>query len=298
MEFTVKEDQHGWTLLAFLKEECKESLSANKIKKAIEAKSCKINGRVEFFSSHQVMKGDCIEFNPIESSYVKPSKIAILFQDDHFAVIDKPSGLVCQNELIAQALGPIARNWRLVHRLDKDTSGLLLLAKSEKAEEAAKALFAERDIQKLYLAIVDGKVKEKEGMIDNCLGKKGGYEGQTLYGEVSEKGLRAITHFQTLAHGKSSTLLLCDLKTGRTHQIRVHFSEKGHPLLGDHQYGKKFECAFHPPRHLLHAWKLILTHPFTKKRIELEAPIPEDFQKALGELFSSSELKGLGKYGL
>ncbi len=288
MEFIVKESQHGWTLLAFLKEECKESLSANKVKKAIEAKSCKINGRVEFFSSYQVMKGDRVEFNPIETS--KPSKITILFQDDHFAVIDKPPGLVCQNELIVAAIGPIARNWRLVHRLDKDTSGLLLLAKSEKAEEAGKVLFADRGIEKMYLAIVDGRVKDKEGVIDNYLGKKGGYEGQTLYGEVlqKDKGLRAITHFQTLSLGKGASLLLCDIKTGRTHQIRVHFSEKGHPLLGDHQYGRKFSCPFEPSRHLLHAWKLVFTHPFTKKKIELKAQVPLDFQKAIEELFSAS----------
>jgi len=147
---------------------------------------------------------------------------------------------------------------------------------------------------------VDGRVKEKEGMIDNYLGKKGGYEGQTLYGEVlqKEKGLRAITHFQTLAHGKESSLLLCDLKTGRTHQIRVHFSEKGHPLLGDHQYGRKFSCPFEPSRHLLHAWKLSFIHPFTKKKIELKSPIPRDFQKALEDLFSSSVFKVLERYAL
>jgi 23S rRNA pseudouridine955/2504/2580 synthase/23S rRNA pseudouridine1911/1915/1917 synthase len=293
MEFTVKESRHGWTLLAFLKEECKESLSANKIKKAIEAKSCTINGRVEFFSSYQVMKGDRVEFNPIETS--KPSKIAVPFQDDYFAVIDKPPGLVCQNEPVTAAIGPIARNWHLVHRLDKDTSGLLLLAKNEKAEVAAKALFTDRDIGKMYLAIVDGRVKEKEGTIDNYLGKKGGYEGQTLYGGVSENGLRAITRFQTLAHGKGASLLLCDIKTGRTHQIRVHFSEKGHPLLGDHQYGRKFCCSFEPSRHLLHAWKLVFIHPFTKKRIELKAQVPEDFKRALEELFSSQALE---KHGL
>lgn len=293
MEFVVTSQEHGWTLLAFIKKQCKESLSANKIKKAIESKCCKINGRVEFFSSYQVMTGDRIEFNPVLES--SSFKISILFQDDHFAVIDKPSGLVCENRQVTQAIGSIARNWRIAHRLDKDTSGLLLIAKTEKEEEAAKVLFAQREIQKEYLAIVDGRIKDKEGIIDNYLGKKGGYQGQTLYGQVADKGLRAITHYKCLSYGEKSSLLLCDLKTGRTHQIRVHFSEKGHPLLGDHQYGKKFQCSFDPPRHLLHAWKLAFIHPFSHKKIELEAPIPKDFEKALKTLFQTSILKILLK---
>ncbi len=292
MNFRVSTEQHGQSLLVFLKEKCKETLSSNKIKKAIEAKACKVNGRVELFSSYQLMSGDQIEFSPSTGIDVSSQKVPILFQDEYFAVVNKCPGLVCLDEIITKAIGLEAKNWRLVHRLDKDTSGLLLLAKGTKAEEAAKSLFAKREIKKLYLAIVDGKVKEKSGIIDNNLGKKGSYQGQTLYGEVVDKGLRSITHYRRLGQGEQSSLLLCDLKTGRTHQIRVHFSEKGHPLLGDHQYGRQlFKCSFQPVRQLLHAWNLTFIHPFTMKKIEVEAPIPQDFQKALEVLFPSLSLK-------
>jgi len=290
MDFIVAPEQHGWTLLAFLKEKDLEGLSVNKLKKAIESKTCKVNGKIQIFSSYQIMSGDKVEF--IQS--ISPQNLTIVFQDEFFAVINKPPGLVCENAIIIKAIGVQAKNWQIVHRLDKETSGLLLLAKSSKAEEAAKVLFAKREIQKFYLAIVDGKVKDKSGIIDNHLGKVGGHQGQTLYGKVQDGGARAITHYRVLGQGKDASLLLCDLKTGRTHQIRVHFSEKGHPLLGDHQYGKKaFKCTFTPSRHLLHAWKLNFLHPFTLNKVELKAPIPEDFQKALKGLFLPSVQKVL-----
>ncbi len=284
MEFLVDSEKHGWTLLAFLKEKCKESLSSNKVKKAIETKACKVNGKFQIFSSYQLMSGDKVEFTPLSVS----QELSILFQDEFFVVIDKPPGLACENAIIVKAIGAKAKNWSLAHRLDKDTSGLLLLAKNLRAEEAAKALFSKREIQKLYLAIVDGRVKDKYGVINNHLGKIGGNQGQTLYGEVLEGGVRAITHYRLLGRGRDSSLVLCNLKTGRTHQIRVHFSEKGYPLLGDHQYGRKaHKCSFETSRHLLHAWKLRFIHPFTRKKIEVKAPIPQDFQKSLKVLFPS-----------
>ena len=295
MELIVTPQEHGWTLLAFLKEKYKGSFSSNKIKKAIESKSCKINGRIEVFSSYQVRLDDRIEFNP-PAEEASSSKIAVVFEDEFFAVINKPPGLISENEKVLASIGIPSKNWRLVHRLDKDTSGLLFLAKSSLAEEAGKLLFSQREVQKIYLAIVDGRVKEKEGVIDNLLGKKGGYQGQTLYGKVKEKGLRAITHFKSLAIGKSASLVLCDLKTGRTHQIRVHFSEKGHPILGDSQYGQKgFESSYLTFRHLLHAWKLSFIHPFTKQTIEIEAPLPNDFKIALELLFAISDTRNLNE---
>ena len=275
MEFVVSHQEHGLSLLAFLKEKCKETLSVKKIKKAIDAKSCTVNGRVEFFSSFLVREGDRVVLKSVASF---SSELSILFQDEYFVIIDKPPGMVCEEGLYKE------QNWTLVHRLDKDTSGLLLFSKNAKAEEALKALFAKREIKKLYLAIVDGRIKGKKGIIDNYLGKKAGYQGQTLYGEVADqdKGLRAITHWHSLATSETASLVLCDLKTGRTHQIRVHFTEKGHPILGDHQYVKKsFICDLKPSRHLLHAWKLSFIHPFTQKEIEVEAPIPLDFKSAL-----------------
>lgn len=292
MKFLVTNEEHGWTLLAFLKEKCKEGLSSNAIKKAIAGKSCKVNGRVEVFSTYQLRQGESVEFL-FEAVSKAPVSIPILFEDPYFAVIDKPAGVLSLEEPICQLLGAKAKTWHLVHRLDKETSGALLLAKSAQAFEAAKDLFSRKEVVKIYLALVDGKIKEKEGTIDNYLGKKGGYEGQTLYGAVPIGGQRAITSYRCLAYGKRSSLLSCDLKTGRTHQIRVHFSEKGHPLLGDWQYAKKrFECPLEPSRHLLHAWKLSFPHPFLPRKVEIESPVPDDFLSACKELGISSVFAG------
>lgn len=283
MRYVVSSQEHGLSLLAFLKS--KGAYSVKDLKKAIASKACKVGGRVEFFSSRKLAQGEEVEF---DASFLSEenSFITILFEDTDFVIVNKSSGIVSLPEEFRKYLGPRSAKWSLVHRLDKDTSGVVLLAKNSKAEEAAKKLFSSRAIEKLYLAIVDGKVSSKKGIIDSYLGKKGGYQGQTLYGSVSEKeGQRAITHYHLLAQGKESSLVLCDLKTGRTHQIRVHLSELHHPILGDDQYAKKtFSCSYQPKRHLLHAWKLIFTHPFTLESIKIVAPIPADFDKALKSL--------------
>ncbi|MES2199626.1 MAG: RluA family pseudouridine synthase [Chlamydiota bacterium] len=285
MKYVVSLEEHGWSLLAFLKEKSKGAYSVKGLKQAIALKSCKVGGRIESFSSRKLAQGEEVEF---ESSFLEKEdlSIKILFQDVDFAVVNKSFGIVSLPEEFRKYLGQEAALWKPVHRLDKDTSGLLLLAKNPRAEEAAKKLFSTRLIHKLYLTIVDGRVLSKKGIIDNFLGKKGGYQGQTLYGSVLEKeGMRAITHYRLLAQGKDSSLLLCDLKTGRTHQIRVHLSEMHHPVLGDSQYAKKaFQCSYLPKRHLLHAWKLSFTHPFTQESVEITAPPPADFDKALKSL--------------
>ncbi|MBS0628283.1 MAG: RluA family pseudouridine synthase [Verrucomicrobia bacterium] len=280
MRYVVSSQEHGLSLLAFLKS--KGAYSVKDLKKAIASKACKVGGSVEFFSSRKLAQGEEVEF---DSSFLTKEdlSIAILFEDSDFVIVNKSAGIVSLPEEFKKFLGPKSTNWSLVHRLDKDTSGIVLLAKNPKAEEAAKKLFSARSIEKLYLAIVDGRLFSKQGIIDSYLGKKGGYQGQTLYGSVSEKeGQRAITHYRLLALGKESSLVLCDLKTGRTHQIRVHLSELHHPILGDDQYRKKtFSCSYQPKRHLLHAWKLIFVHPFTLKNIKITAPIPADFDEAL-----------------
>ncbi len=282
MEYIVSSEEHGYSLLAFLEKKSQGAFSLKKIKKMIDEKKCKVSGRVEFFSSRKLAEGDRVEIEfSKENGVSRPSlKREVLFEDPDFIVINKPAGVICVEEEFLH-LGA-----KLVHRLDKDTSGLLLLAKNLRAETMAKKLFLERTIEKKYLALVDGKVPGKRGIIDNYLGKVGGYEGQTVYGSVSsQEGKRAITEWTVLETNKASSLILCDLKTGRTHQIRVHLSSLGHPILGDHQYAKKgFACLYNPSRHLLHAWKLLFIHPKTKKEISLVAPIPADFKKALKEL--------------
>ncbi len=147
------------------------------------------------------------------------------------------------------------------------------------------ALFKERGIRKLYLAIVDGKMEKGEGKIDNFLGKKYGYQGQVVYGATDEKhGERAITHWKCLATSKTACVVSCEPYTGRTHQLRAHLSGLHHPILGDVQYGKKFVCPYKPQRNLLHAYRLVFRHPSTGKEVNVVAPIPADFKHALSAL--------------
>ncbi len=283
MKWVVSSAEHALSLSAFLKEKLGEGLSVKAIKKAIHAKQCTVNKRIESFATYLVAEGDRIEFMPLDPSLPK-ALLSFVFEDAYFAVVEKPVGLVCEEKSFQKTLG---HSWYLVHRLDKETSGLLLVAKTKEAKEAALSLFSQRKIQKNYVALVDGKLEEKEGVIENFLGKKGAYQGQTFYGAVKEGGSRAITHFYCLKRSKEASLVLCDLKTGRTHQIRVHFAEKGHPLLGDSQYAQKtFRCSYRPHRHLLHATKLSFIHPFTHKKIDLESSLPADFQEAMRVLFT------------
>jgi RluA family pseudouridine synthase len=281
--YRVLDQEHGFSLLTFLSQKNKGTYSAKKIKEAIISKHCTVNGKLEFFPSRRLAAGDLVTLMEIEQKV--QDDIAILFQDAHYAVVSKPAGVVCSSSEFQKRL-PHEVKWRLVHRLDKETSGLVILAKTSLAEEAIKKLFLQRAIRKLYLAIVDGSFLQKEKLVENFLGIKGGYAGQTIYGSTAKgEGLLAITFIKRLSLGEKSSLLLCIPKTGRTHQIRVHVSEEGHPILGDAQYAKKeFLCPFRAKRHLLHAWKLSFIHPITHKEMEFTAEVPQDFLSALQSL--------------
>jgi RluA family pseudouridine synthase len=275
MQYRVSKEEHGLSLLVFLKG--KEALlSSKKIKKIIETGGCLVSGKVEVFSSRKLMEGEVIEADLTVKEPLKES-VSIVFEDDYFLIVNKPPGLVCQEGEFQKSLPLIYKNTKLLHRLDKDTSGTLMLAKNSFAEKEGLALFSKRKIKKLYLACVRGEVKKGEGVIENFLAKKVAYAGQTLYGS-SSKGEKAITSWRVLEKRNKSSLLLCDLKTGRTHQIRVHMSEMGHPILGDYLYGSgSGEAA----RQLLHSWKLVFIHPRTKQEIIATSPLPEDFKQAL-----------------
>lgn len=274
MRYTVSEEEHGLSLLSFLHKKGKGAFSLKVLKEAIAKKSCRIGNRIETFSSYKLSKGEIVE---LDVSFAQaPSKTPeILYEDDDLVIINKKVGSICKDPFFPKT------PWKLVHRLDKETSGVLLLAKHEKAKQSLEQLFAKREVQKIYLAICDGKVSSSSGVIHNKLAPKGGYHGQTLYGSAIE-GEVAITHWSLMSKGKNSSLVLCDLKTGRTHQIRVHMSEMGHPILGDTQYAhKRFSCDLLTKRTLLHAWKVSFIHPYSQKKMTVTAPLPADFKEAL-----------------
>lgn len=282
--WVVTDREHGMSLVAFLKQVCPDAISTKALKRLIEEKKCLVNGRVTFFSSHKLMKGDAVELSFSLPEKSSESGSFIVYEDDDLLIVNKPSGVVSDMAEISRFI-PTAEPLHLIHRLDKDTSGLIMLARSEPFFLKMKDLFSQKKVQKFYLALVDGKMPKKEGLIDNYLAVKGEYSGQKIYGSGTEnKGQRAITVFRALQHGDSSSLVLLQPKTGRTHQLRVHMKELGYPILGDFQYGKTFTCPVLPRRHMLHAFALFFVHPRTGKEQFFTAPVPQDFEELAKQL--------------
>jgi RluA family pseudouridine synthase len=284
----VSRKEAGMRLLQFLREKYPEAPSVKTIKRAIDGKLCTVNHRIETFSSYILEENDLVGLD--ENAFEKKKSISnitipILFEDKDLLVVNKPAGLVSENRSIKSCLENPKENLELVHRLDKETSGVLILAKTRQAKEKIIDLFKARSVRKLYLAIVDGALEKDEGKMDNFLGKKREFQGQTVYGSVEEnRGVQAITFWKCLSRGKTASVVCCEPVTGRTHQLRVHLSEIGHPILGDVQYGKKFICPYKPGRNLLHAYSIVFIHPITRKEIKIIAPIPADFKQALNAL--------------
>jgi 23S rRNA-/tRNA-specific pseudouridylate synthase len=268
--FKVTPREKGQRLLAFLREKCPDAPSVKALKRSIEGKHCRINGKIETFSTHILKAGDTVEIE-IDREAPARFKPLLLWEDDVLAAYDKPAGVVCE---------PKAFPGKLVHRLDKETSGVVLVAKNEKILEQMIELFREKKVQKEYLAVVDGLVRDKKKTITSKLAPRHHFQGQTLYGS-SPTGQEAITQWELVGIGTKSSLLLCKPVTGRTHQLRVHLKEAGHPIVGDYQYTKVFQCPCEAKRHLLHAYKIRFPHPVTDQEIEVVAQLPIDFIEAL-----------------
>lgn len=231
-----------------------------------------------------------VQFVMQEALTLDPEEIPldILYEDAHFLAINKPSGMVVH---------PGAGNWSgtfvnallfyckslprhdmlrpgIVHRLDKDTSGVLLAAKTVQMHQALTDLFIQRKIEKRYLALVVGKTPH-ERLIESPIGRHP--TKRTLFC-VTVEGRQAITHIRTLTSNGTLSLVDIDLKTGRTHQIRVHMQSIGHPVLGDALYGYEgMNRQMNADRQMLHASKMCFCHPLTGKEIVIEAPLPQDF---------------------
>ncbi len=269
-------------LASFLQQQVSGECSGKQLRRALEANLCRVNGRVERFASARLQKGDQVELAPSWKTLLQKSVSGIetLFEDEYLKIVNKPANWVCSPEQALRSFGP---KLSLVHRLDKDTTGALLLAKGPKAKEALMDLFETQKIRKFYLAVVDGIPKEASGVIENTLVKKGSFEGQTIWGS-GPRGLSATTHWKRLAKGSHSSLLLCQPLTGRTHQIRVHLAEMGHPILVDRQYAKSFRCPLFIQRPLLHALRLTFIHPFLGTKIDINAPLFVDIREVLRDM--------------
>ena len=213
-------------------------------------------------------------------------KPIILYEDDSLIVVDKPSNLVVHQTVdtsrphLLQALEENNRELYLINRLDKDTSGVVLIAKNIDAANVYSSLFAERTIEKSYFAIVEGEVDFEEKTISNFLGPVKGMKN--IYTSVRSGGKIAETNFKKVSANSSFSLIQALPKTGRTHQIRVHLTELGYPIAGDTEYGAPFRRQF--KRTMLHASSINLMHPYTKNRLAISSPFPEDFQSSISFL--------------
>lgn len=211
----------------------------------------------------------------------------VVFEDKDLIVINKSQGMVthpasgiykgtlvnallyhCKDSL--SGINGVLRPG-IVHRLDKDTSGLIIACKNDKSHTEIAKQIQERKVKRSYLAIVHGKVKYDEGVINKPMGRDKVHRHKMA---VVQGGKTAITHWKVLQRLENFTLLECSLETGRTHQIRVHMKNLGHPIVGDKTYGKRIDIT---DKMMLHAYKLIFIHPYTKKEIKLETKMPERF---------------------
>jgi 23S rRNA pseudouridine1911/1915/1917 synthase len=235
---------------------------------------------------------------PLQVIDLVPEKIAlsVLFEDNDLVVINKPAGISVHpgagrkrgtlvNALLSHCknLSGIGGEERpgIVHRLDKETSGCLVVAKNDFAHVDLSRQFAARTVEKIYLALVAGKVRGTSGTIVAAIARHRVHRKKMAI--AREGGREARTDFKVARRGRDASLLECRLHSGRTHQIRVHLQHLGHPVLGDVIYGGRRAGNF--SRQMLHAWKLAFDHPWTKERMHFQAPLPEDFEKAMSEVF-------------
>ena len=271
-------------------------LSRETITKMIDSDFILVNGK-KVKASYKPVVGDKIE---IKDGFVKDTKIDakkldldIVYEDEYLMVINKPSGLVVHpgsgnkdNTLVnglmyyTKNLSDIGDSDRpgIVHRLDKDTSGLMLVAKENKTHEILSEEFKKHNIHREYIALVDGVIEVSRGTIDAPIKRsKENYQKMT----VAAGGKKAITNFEVIKRYKNNTLIRLVLETGRTHQIRVHMSYIGYPIHNDPVYNKKVSTSF---GQFLHSEYLKFIHPITKKELEFRCPLPDEFQEYLNTL--------------
>ncbi len=279
----------------YLSSKLDDSFSRAKIQKLIDEELILVNDKV-IKSSYKVSNGDVILITDKEEDMsVKPEKmdIDIVYEDDDVMVINKKSGVVVHpapgnysgtlvNGLmyLSKDLSHINGEFRpgIVHRIDKDTSGLLIVAKNDKAHRILAEELKEKKIKRKYIALVSGVINHDIGEIDAPIGRDPSDRKKMCVTSTNSKD--AITHFRVLERYKNASLIECELETGRTHQIRVHMKYINHPVINDPVYGKNNHGEF---GQLLHAKEITFTHPTTKEVMTFSCEVPEEFNKILEE---------------
>lgn len=297
MIYTVHDD--SIRLDAFLSRE--SGISRSAVSRALEKAGALVNGVTRTKSGHELRTGDRVEFTPPEpeplSVEAADIPLDIVYEDAGFAVVNKSRGMVVHqassyraNDTLVNALlfrlkdlsgvnGVIRPG--IVHRLDKDTSGLIVVAKTDEAHRSLAEQIEKKTARRIYVAIADGNFREDSGTVDAPIGRNPRDRKKMA---VVEKGRRAVTHYEVLERFGAYTLVRYELETGRTHQIRVHSAYIHHPVTGDALYGGS--TALFKDGQLLHAEKLILKNPATGEEMTFTAPLPADFAAVLARLRS------------
>jgi 23S rRNA pseudouridine1911/1915/1917 synthase len=304
VKVSVEAEAEGLRLDAYLAGHPSLGLSRARLQQLIREGAVTVGGRT-VKPSRQVKVGeevflDLPELKPA-SVEPEPMGLEVLYEDEHFLVLNKPPGMVVHpagsvrsgtlvNALLHHCAGSLSgiggvERPGIVHRLDKETSGLMVAAKTDRAHLALTGQFAGRTVDKRYRALVVGVVESDDGVVSKPIGR---HPTDRKRMAVVEFGREAETAYRVLERFASHTHLEVELRTGRTHQIRVHFSSIGHPVLGDPTYGgrriRRGRREAREPligRQALHAWRLAFDHPIDSRRMAFETPPPRDFEEAL-----------------
>ncbi len=274
-----------------------EDKSRAYILKCIEEEKVSVNGKIEK-PSYLLKENDLITYEPLEEKKLSLEgqnlNLEIVYEDEDVAVVNKPKGMVVhpaagnyENTLVhgllyeledLSTINGVARPG-IVHRIDKDTTGLLMIAKNDKASLSLTEQLKAHTCKRTYQALVYGTIQENKGKINAPIGRD---QMDRKKMAVTKNGKEAITHFTVLKRFKDFTLVECALETGRTHQIRVHFSYIGHPLVGDKVYGRRKVIG--DEGQFLHAKTIGFLHPSTGKWMEFDSELPEYFKVFLKQL--------------
>lgn len=307
-EFNIEYEEAGKRLDSFLSEKI-EGFSRTYMQKLIDEGQCTVNYKTAK-SNFKLRAGDKVRAvipDPVPLE-VEPEKIEldIVYEDDTLIVINKPQGMVvhpahgnysgtvvnallshCRSLSDYNSLTGINGVMRpgIVHRIDKDTSGIIVVAKTNEAHLSLSEQLKEHSITRKYSALLEGRLKNDTGRVETLIGRNP--KDRKQMSVVSTNGKKAITHYRVLEWFQDNTLIEAVLETGRTHQIRVHMASLGHPVVGDTVYGYKKQ-RFDTKGQLLHARILGFVHPTRKEYMEFEAPLPDYFEKILTVLRSKS----------
>ena len=266
--------------------------SRNRAKRLLDSGCVRIGGKRVYIAGWKMKAGDRVEINEELKGKVKTTFVKILFEDRDIIVAEKPAGILSvssdagdRSSFADQIKGYLRRKYKTasylkpVHRLDAETSGVMVFAKS-KAGEAIEEQFKRHSIERRYVAIVEGAVVKESGQIKASLEKGEFGGGKKVRIAAGSEGVEAVTEYMVKEIYADATLLDVRVRTGRTHQIRVHLSEIGHPIVGDKLYGGKRPF----PRQALHAYKLSFRHPVTGKKMKFESKLPDDLAGLVDEL--------------